>query len=258
MERLSRKRSRAPTTKKWKNLPLLVTDWVCRHHSVSLSKIPPPRHISEEVYRDFRRKFDFSASRHSRTRASIEVGHAARVCAIVLPPLKNLVYFDLETQKSADEVGGWNNISAMRMSIGVTFSASARANIKSTAKGTWMTSSPNSSAPTSSSASIRSGSITKCFTATPRWTCASCRRSTCWSNCKTPFPTGFHSIPLPPRLLALSKKPPGAYRQSSGFRRAKCSKSRNIAATMSNSPGWFTNTAWPTSSFTTTTVSARN
>ena len=36
--------------------------------------------------------------------------------------MKNLVYFDLETQKSADEVGGWNNIRDMRMSIGVTFS----------------------------------------------------------------------------------------------------------------------------------------
>ena len=38
------------------------------------------------------------------------------------PPMKNIVYFDLETQKSADEVGGWNHISAMRMSIGVTYS----------------------------------------------------------------------------------------------------------------------------------------
>ncbi len=36
--------------------------------------------------------------------------------------MKNIVYFDLETQKSADEVGGWNNIRDMRMSIGVTYS----------------------------------------------------------------------------------------------------------------------------------------
>ena len=36
--------------------------------------------------------------------------------------MKNFVYFDLETQKAADEVGGWNNIRAMRMSVGVTFS----------------------------------------------------------------------------------------------------------------------------------------
>ena len=35
---------------------------------------------------------------------------------------KNIVYFDLETQQSADEVGGWNKISRMRMSVGVTFS----------------------------------------------------------------------------------------------------------------------------------------
>lgn len=35
---------------------------------------------------------------------------------------KNLVYFDLETQKSAAEVGGWQNKRAMKMSIGVTYS----------------------------------------------------------------------------------------------------------------------------------------
>ena len=35
---------------------------------------------------------------------------------------KNIVYFDLETQKSADEVGGWDKISLMRMSVGVTYS----------------------------------------------------------------------------------------------------------------------------------------
>ncbi len=36
--------------------------------------------------------------------------------------MKNIVYFDLETQKSAEEVGGWNNISRMGMSIGVIYS----------------------------------------------------------------------------------------------------------------------------------------
>ena len=36
--------------------------------------------------------------------------------------VNNIVYFDLETQKSAEEVGGWGNISKMGMSIGVTYS----------------------------------------------------------------------------------------------------------------------------------------
>jgi DEAD/DEAH box helicase domain-containing protein len=36
--------------------------------------------------------------------------------------MKNIVYFDLETQKSAEEVGGWDRIRDMRMSIGVTYS----------------------------------------------------------------------------------------------------------------------------------------
>jgi len=40
----------------------------------------------------------------------------------------NLVYFDLETQKSAAEVGGWHNKKAMKMSLGVTYS---------TARGTY-------------------------------------------------------------------------------------------------------------------------
>ena len=35
--------------------------------------------------------------------------------------MKNTVYFDLETQKSADEVGGWDHISRMGMSVGVTY-----------------------------------------------------------------------------------------------------------------------------------------
>jgi DEAD/DEAH box helicase domain-containing protein len=38
--------------------------------------------------------------------------------------MKNIVYFDLETQKSAEDVGGWNNISRMRMSVGVIYSIS--------------------------------------------------------------------------------------------------------------------------------------
>ena len=36
--------------------------------------------------------------------------------------MKNIVYFDLETQKSAEEVGGWNRVSDMLMSVGVTYS----------------------------------------------------------------------------------------------------------------------------------------
>ena len=46
---------------------------------------------------------------------------AARILINVVVA-KNVIYFDLETQLSADEVGGWNNISKMRMSVGVTYS----------------------------------------------------------------------------------------------------------------------------------------
>jgi DEAD/DEAH box helicase domain-containing protein len=44
-------------------------------------------------------------------------------CYKLLFVAKNILYFDLETQKSADEVGGWGNISKMGMSIGVTCSS---------------------------------------------------------------------------------------------------------------------------------------
>lgn len=36
--------------------------------------------------------------------------------------MPNIVYFDLETQKSAAEVGGWSKKHDMKMSVGVTFS----------------------------------------------------------------------------------------------------------------------------------------
>ena len=36
--------------------------------------------------------------------------------------VRNIVYFDLETQKSAEDVGGWDHIRDMRMSVGVTYS----------------------------------------------------------------------------------------------------------------------------------------
>ena len=38
--------------------------------------------------------------------------------------MKNIVYFDLETKKSADEVGGWQQIGRMGMSVAVTYSTS--------------------------------------------------------------------------------------------------------------------------------------
>ncbi len=37
-------------------------------------------------------------------------------------PGKNIVYFDLETQRSAEEVGGWARIRDMGISVGVTYS----------------------------------------------------------------------------------------------------------------------------------------
>ena len=41
-------------------------------------------------------------------------------------PDANIVYFDLETQKSASEVGGWTNIRRMRLAVGVTYSTATQ------------------------------------------------------------------------------------------------------------------------------------
>jgi len=49
--------------------------------------------------------------------------HLPRPLVCVKPAaVKNIVYFDLETQKSADEVGGWDKIRDLKMSVGVTYS----------------------------------------------------------------------------------------------------------------------------------------
>ncbi len=40
----------------------------------------------------------------------------------LVPMDRDIVYFDLETQRSANDVGGWNFRSRMGMSIGVTYS----------------------------------------------------------------------------------------------------------------------------------------
>lgn len=40
---------------------------------------------------------------------------------------ENFVYFDLETQRSANDVGGWDRKADMKMSIGVTFSSAKNA-----------------------------------------------------------------------------------------------------------------------------------
>jgi DEAD/DEAH box helicase domain-containing protein len=48
-----------------------------------------------------------------------ELREVTRMGEITEP--RRIVVFDLETQKLADEVGGWNNISLMRLSLGVAF-----------------------------------------------------------------------------------------------------------------------------------------
>jgi hypothetical protein len=58
------------------------------------------------------------------TRSQITVSNSPRldINRVRIRTMKNIVYFDLETQKSADEVGGWDRIRDMRMSVGVTYS----------------------------------------------------------------------------------------------------------------------------------------
>lgn len=91
--------------------------------------------------------------------------------------MKNIVYFDLETQKSAEEVGGWDHINRMGMSVGVTYSTAQGAYriygekqvselITDLQRATW------------SSGSTICDLITRCCTAIPPLTCSSCPRWT--------------------------------------------------------------------------------
>src|SRR5690606_3346202 len=45
--------------------------------------------------------------------------------AAVAPPPPRLLFFDLETQRSAEEVGGWHNAHLMRLALAVTWDAAA-------------------------------------------------------------------------------------------------------------------------------------
>src|SRR5690606_31517722 len=45
--------------------------------------------------------------------------------ALVAEPAPRLVFFDLETQRSAEEVGGWHNAHLMRLALAVTWDARA-------------------------------------------------------------------------------------------------------------------------------------
>ena len=49
-----------------------------------------------------------------------------QVGSAVTDDVRNIVYFDLETMRAADEVGGWKHIDKMGMSIGVTYSTGNR------------------------------------------------------------------------------------------------------------------------------------
>ncbi len=57
---------------------------------------------------------------HADRRTSLS--SAGRCWRQIWGGVRNIVYFDLETQKSAEEVGGWDKIRDMRMSLGVTYS----------------------------------------------------------------------------------------------------------------------------------------
>jgi DEAD/DEAH box helicase domain-containing protein len=48
------------------------------------------------------------------------------VTAIATPDAHRIVYFDLETQRSAQEVGGWHNAHLMRVALAVTYDSKTR------------------------------------------------------------------------------------------------------------------------------------
>ncbi len=128
-----------------------------------------------------------------------------------LPPPR-LGFFDIETQRLADEVGGWQNKHLMRLSVGVLFDTRTdtfevfRENEVTTLLQrlqdlTWW------------SASTSSALTTKCSAPTARSSCASCRLSTC---CRR-----FGSSGISPEPGSPGRTQPGAAQD--GRRSAGCS-----------------------------------
>jgi len=59
-----------------------------------------------------------TASNKSASMPCLDATHQR--CYLNLPPHR-ILYFDLETQKSADDVGGWGNIHEMKLAVGVVW-----------------------------------------------------------------------------------------------------------------------------------------
>ena len=59
-----------------------------------------------------------TASNKSTSMPCLDATHQR--CYLNLPPHR-ILYFDLETQKSADDVGGWGNIHEMKVAVGVVW-----------------------------------------------------------------------------------------------------------------------------------------
>ncbi|MFP8879230.1 MAG: Zn-binding domain-containing protein, partial [Myxococcota bacterium] len=59
--------------------------------------------------------------RNDRSTASVEIKDPASPAVSVDRSAPRLIYFDLETQRSAEEVGGWHNAHLMRVALAVTF-----------------------------------------------------------------------------------------------------------------------------------------
>ena len=102
-----------------------------------------------------------SARAGSGRRRGGAVGRAG--AAVGAAPL----FFDVETQKSAEEVGGWHNAHLMRVALAVIWDRRTGAS-RPTAKRRRRRCSRGSARPTSSSASTCAASTTACCAPTPR------------------------------------------------------------------------------------------
>ena len=134
----------------------------------------------------------------------------------------NIVYFDLETQKSAAEVGGWDHIRDMKMSVGVTYS---------TARKTYEIYGEdrvNELIDELMRADLVVGfnHIRFDYEVLHGYTSWTCLKHPLWiscSTCKKYSITAFHWMLWPAPVWEV-KKPQKAFRRLNGSSREKCSK----------------------------------
>ena len=158
---------------------------------------------------------------------------------------ENYVYFDLETQRSANDVGGWDRKADMKMSVGVTYSS---------ANGSYMIYDEANvqgliDELVSADVVVGFNHIWFDYEVLMGYTILDLKEQTTNVDLMLDLEQVLEHKPSSTQLLPrpwAKGKPQSAPTPSSGGRKAVSWKSPNTAASTSRSPSWCTNTGLST------------